>query len=46
MDNHPRVRRRPADVKVHIRRTNNILILSDRKGERKANAMPHVDKIR
>lgn len=38
MDNHPRVRKRPADVKVHIRKNNNVIILSGLPGEHKENA--------
>lgn len=38
MDEHPRVRKKPADVKVHIRRMNNVIILSGIPGEQKENA--------
>ena len=38
MEDHPRVRKKPADVKVHIRRMNNNIILSGSPGEQKENA--------
>lgn len=38
MDVHPRVRKPPPDVKIHIRRMNNVIILTEFIGERKENA--------
>lgn len=38
MEDHPRVRKKPADVKVHIRRMNNVIILSGIPSEHKENA--------
>lgn len=37
MEDHPRVRKKPVDVKVHIRRMNNNIILSGFPGEHKEN---------
>lgn len=47
MEDHPRTRKKRQDVKVNrICRIYNIDIVSDRKGERKANTTHHVEKIR
>ena len=46
MEDHPRVRKKPVDVKVHIRRMNNNIILSGIPGEHKENDLrrkPHRD---
>lgn len=37
MDDHPRVRKKPQDVKVHIRRMYNVIILSGIPREQKEN---------
>lgn len=45
MEDHPRVRKKRPDVKVHyIRRGYNMLIVPNKKGEQKENATIHVDK--
>lgn len=38
MDDHHRVRKKPPDVKIRIRRMNNVIILSGIPGEQKENA--------